>query len=80
MTEELRPLRYELVNVQPGFVIIEKEMYSHALLPESRGDLLGLLETFDKDVREKKIGDLVFFEYAPGGADKPEAVAVPCRA
>ncbi|MDY0000413.1 MAG: DUF47 family protein [Polyangia bacterium] len=27
---------------------IEKEMYSHALLPESRGDLLGLLETFDK--------------------------------
>lgn len=30
MTEELRPLRYELVNVQPGFVIIEKEMYSQA--------------------------------------------------
>ena len=28
--------------------LIEKEMYSHALLPESRGDLLGLLETFDK--------------------------------
>ena len=27
---------------------IEKEMYSHALLPESRGDFLGLLETFDK--------------------------------
>ncbi len=36
-----------------------------------------LLETFDRDVREKKIGDLVFFEYAPGGAGKPEAVAVP---
>lgn len=27
---------------------IEKRMYQHALLPESRGDLLGLLEHFDK--------------------------------
>lgn len=27
---------------------IEKEMYSRALLPESRGDILGLLENFDR--------------------------------
>ncbi|NOZ01439.1 MAG: DUF47 domain-containing protein [Deltaproteobacteria bacterium] len=29
-------------------VEIEKMMYSHSLLPESRGDILGLLESFDK--------------------------------
>ena len=29
-------------------ITIEKELYSQALLPESRGDILGLLESFDK--------------------------------
>jgi uncharacterized protein len=29
-------------------VKIEKELYSQALLPESRGDILGLLESFDR--------------------------------
>lgn len=30
MTGELQPQRYEMVDVRPGFVIIEREMYSQA--------------------------------------------------
>lgn len=30
MSQEQRPPRYEMVDIQPGFVIIEKEMYSQA--------------------------------------------------
>jgi Na+-transporting NADH:ubiquinone oxidoreductase subunit C len=36
-----------------------------------------LLEVYDRDVREKKAGDLVLYEYAPRGSAGPEAVAVP---
>jgi Na+-transporting NADH:ubiquinone oxidoreductase subunit C len=36
-----------------------------------------LLEVYDRDVREKKAGDLVLYEYTPGGSAGPEAVAVP---
>ena len=36
-----------------------------------------LLATYDRDVKERKLGGIVFYEYVPQGAARPVSVAVP---